>query len=559
MKNLSIKRSLTLALTILIAMIAAISGLGFYSNSTSARVIEELTEINVEQVNTVNRAQINLAEMRSNIIRFGEFARQGMDEKASREIAQAQEFLARSQERFAEFMAVKLPEGSRRLPYVSAIESAYRETLSAAFLDALKRADMEAIFAQREAFGEGYAAFTEAVRDFIHYAERRGEELIVENAGTSRIVEVSAVALLIMALLAALVVRMGMMRIVVKPLLETIEHFDRIAKGDLTARIEDRGSNEIGKLFSALNHMQAKLRDLVLALRRNSDSVFTGAGEIATGSQDLSSRTEEQASALQETASSMEQMASTVRQNTDSAIEADRLSTDASRTAEEGGQEVGRTVQLMREIAESSRKINDIVEVIDSIAFQTNILALNASVEAARAGEQGRGFAVVASEVRSLASRSADSAKEIRAMIEDTTSRIVGGAEQAERSGQTIDETVASIRQVSTLMSEISSATREQNSGIEQINVAVTQMDSVTQQNASLVEQTSAAAASLEEQAKQLAELIASFKVNDQAAPAGVASGRANDTAAGRLPAPASSRAVATTHAEKEREEVSEF
>lgn len=555
MKNLSIKRSLTLALGIMVAMVAAISALGFYSNTISASAIGELAEINVEQVNTINRAQVNLANGRSNIIRFGEFMRQGMDEKAAIEIAKTQEAFARSQERFAEFMAVELPEGSRRLPYVNAIEKAYRETLSETLLDAVERADMEAIFAQRQAFGEGYAAFAKAVRDFVHYAEQRGGELIAENARTSRIVEMSAVALLVLALIAALVVRMGMMRIVVKPLQETIEHFDRIAKGDLTARIEERGSNEIGQLFGALRNMQGKLRDLVLALRRSSDSVFIGAGEIATGSQDLSSRTEEQASALQETASSMEQMASTVRQNTDSAIEADRLSTDASQTAEAGGQEVGRTVHLMREIAESSRKINDIVEVIDAIAFQTNILALNASVEAARAGEQGRGFAVVASEVRSLASRSADSAKEIRAMIEDTTSRIVSGAEQAERSGQTIDDTVASIRQVSALMSEISSATREQNSGIEQINVAVTQMDSVTQQNASLVEQTSAAAASLEEQAKQLAELIASFKVNDQAA---ASSTDTTQPALGHLPAPAASK-QARVAARPLQEEVGEF
>lgn len=569
MRNLSIKRSLTWALAIMVAMIAAISALGFYSNSISASAIDELAEINVRQTTTINRAQINLADGRNSIIRFGEFARQGMNEKATREIAKTQEAFARSQERFAEFMAVELPEGSRRLPYVNAIEKVYQQTLDEGFLDAVNRADMEAIFAQQEKFGKGYAAFDTAVRDFIHYAEQRGDALIAENAGSSRIVEISAIALLVLALIAALAVRVGMMRTVVKPLREVIEHFERIAKGDLTAQIEDRGTNEIGKLFSAMKNMQAKLSDLVSSLRSSSDSVFTGATEIATGSQDLSSRTEEQASALQETASSMEQMASTVRQNTDSAIEADRLSTSASQTAEAGGQDVERTVLLMREIADSSRKINEVIEVIDSIAFQTNILALNASVEAARAGEQGRGFAVVANEVRSLASRSAESAKEIRAMIQETTSRITSGTEQVERSGQTINETVESIRQVSALMNEISSATREQNGGIEQINVAVTQMDSVTQQNAALVEQTSTAASSLEDQAKHLAELIATFRINDQAAPARHAPAPAASTRAPNAPEShpslpstskdASNKAVASPRTKAAEEEWAEF
>ncbi|WP_233440409.1 methyl-accepting chemotaxis protein [Modicisalibacter coralii] len=321
----------------------------------------------------------------------------------------------------------------------------------------------------------------------------------------------AAIALML-AVVLAYVITLSISR----PLHRAVGVAQRVADGDLTSHIDRDGRDEISVLFAALDDMQDNLSGLVRELRRSSESVFTGSNEIALGSQDLASRTEAQAAALQETASSMEEMASTVRQNTDSAQEADRLSGDAADAAEVGGVEVKRTTQLMEAIAESSRQVNAVVEIIDSIAFQTNILALNASVEAARAGEQGRGFAVVAQEVRSLASRSAESAKSIREMVETTVRDIAGGVEQAKRSGETIESSVAAIRQVSNLMKEISIATREQNSGIEQINIALTQLDSATQQNASLVDETSQAAASLKGQAETLAGMIAKFRTSDQ-------------------------------------------
>lgn len=323
----------------------------------------------------------------------------------------------------------------------------------------------------------------------------------------------------VFAFLLAVVLAYVITRSISRPLHRAVGIAQRVAQGDLTSRIDKNGKDEISLLFSALLEMQEHLSGLVRELRRSSDSVFSGSNEIALGSQDLAARTEAQAASLQETASSMEEMASTVRQNTDSAQEADRLSADAAQAAEVGGGEVKRTTQLMETIAESSRQVKEVVTIIDSIAFQTNILALNASVEAARAGEQGRGFAVVAQEVRSLASRSAESAKTIRGMVESTMQEILGGVEQAKRSGETIESSVMAIRQVSNLMKEISTATREQNSGIEQINIALTQLDSATQQNASLVDETSQAAASLKGQAETLADMIAKFRTSDQGEP----------------------------------------
>ncbi|MDF8359990.1 methyl-accepting chemotaxis protein [Achromobacter anxifer] len=303
-------------------------------------------------------------------------------------------------------------------------------------------------------------------------------------------------------------------RRVLLPLKEAGHHFDRIAGGDLTARVDVRNTNEIGQLFAALKRMQESLTRTVASVRRGVDEINVGSHEIAAGNTDLSSRTEQQAASLEETAASMEQLASTVKQNADNARQANQLAASASDVAERGGSAVSEVVNTMQEISASSRKISEIVSVIDGIAFQTNILALNAAVEAARAGEQGKGFAVVAGEVRSLAQRSAQAAKEIKGLIEDSVTKVGAGSQQVERAGSTMQEIVASVKRVTDIMGEISAASEEQSSGIEQVNRAVSQMDEVTQQNAALVEEAAAAAGSLQEQAQRLAEAVAVFKVN---------------------------------------------
>jgi methyl-accepting chemotaxis protein len=286
----------------------------------------------------------------------------------------------------------------------------------------------------------------------------------------------------------------------------------KIAAGNLDLQVEV-GAKDSSSLLFMMHRMQQHLAATVTQIRQGTDAINLGAREIAAGNLDLSSRTEQQAASLEETASSMEELTSTVKQNTDNARQAGQLAQSASDIAERGGEVVGQVVQTMQGITESSRKIADIIGVIDGIAFQTNILALNAAVEAARAGEQGRGFAVVASEVRSLAQRSAQAAKEIKGLISDSVERVGSGSELVERAGTTMDEVVVAVKRVTDIMGEISSASEEQSHGIEQINQAITQMDQVTQQNAALVEQAAAAAGSLEEQARMLKAAVSTFSV----------------------------------------------
>ncbi|HZE90771.1 MAG TPA: methyl-accepting chemotaxis protein, partial [Rhizobacter sp.] len=270
---------------------------------------------------------------------------------------------------------------------------------------------------------------------------------------------------------------------------------------------------EMGQLLDALSRMQAKLRQTVSGVRQSAESVATASAEISQGNNDLSQRTEQQASALQETAASMEELSSTVKQNADNAHQANQLAMKASTVAISGGEVVNRVVETMKGINDSSKKISDIISVIDGIAFQTNILALNAAVEAARAGEQGRGFAVVASEVRGLAQRSAEAAKQIKTLISNSVDRVEQGSQLVDQAGVTMQDVVASIRRVTDIMGEISSASLEQSAGVGQVGQAITQMDQATQQNAALVEQSAAAAESLKGQAQQLVGAVAVFKL----------------------------------------------
>ncbi|MEV4783015.1 methyl-accepting chemotaxis protein [Burkholderia sp. LMU1-1-1.1] len=324
------------------------------------------------------------------------------------------------------------------------------------------------------------------------------------------------ITLSVVATLLALVTAHLLTRSIVRPLRRALEVAQTVASGDLRTRFDTCTKDETGQLLQALKEMNDSLKNIVGQVRAGTDTIATASTQIASGNQDLSSRTEQQAGALEETASSMEEITSTVRENGDNARHANQMAVSASDVAVKGGAVVARVIDTMGSITDSSRKIVDIIGVIDGIAFQTNILALNAAVEAARAGEQGRGFAVVATEVRNLAQRSASAAKEIKTLIGDSVEKVEMGSQLVNQAGTTMDEIVASVKRVTDIMAGIAVATQEQNTGIEQVNQAITEMDTVTQQNAALVEEAAAAAESLQNQALSLAELVSVFKFDDE-------------------------------------------
>ncbi|WP_105640626.1 methyl-accepting chemotaxis protein [Cronobacter dublinensis] len=354
----------------------------------------------------------------------------------------------------------------------------------------------------------------------VVYREWRAEQAKLSSQGVKdnesdyqRILWIlSAIMVLVLAVI--VISWVAMRRVLLLPLHDVMGHIRAIAAGDLTQPIDADGNNEMALLARNVHDMQQSLARTVSTVRDSTDTIFTGASEISAGSNDLSSRTEQQAASLEETAASMEELTATVKQNADNARQATQLARTASETALKGGEVVDGVVRTMDEIAASSNQIAQITNVIDGIAFQTNILALNAAVEAARAGEQGRGFAVVAGEVRTLASRSAQAAKEIKALIENSGNRVDAGSQLVREAGETMKEVVGAVTRVTDIMGEIASASDEQSRGIDQVGLAVSEMDKVTQQNAALVEESAAAAAALEDQAGKLNEAVAVFKLN---------------------------------------------
>ena len=385
-----------------------------------------------------------------------------------------------------------------------------------------------------------FEAVTAALAQDVEFQTKGGDAAYKEAEVSFGQTRTAVIGLLACAVAVGAALAFAITRSITGPIARAVGIAETVASGDLTSDVKVDSTDETGQLLAALKKMNDSLLSVVGQVRNSSDSIATGSAQIATGNADLSQRTEEQASNLQQTAASMEQLTATVKQNSDTARQATQLAGSASTAAAEGGRVVGQVVATMDDITQSSRKIADIIGVIDSIAFQTNILALNAAVEAARAGEQGRGFAVVASEVRSLAQRSAQAAKEIKSLIGESVEKVESGSKLVDEAGQSMTNIVAQVKRVNDLIGEISAASMEQSTGIGQIGDAVNQLDQVTQQNAALVEESAAAAESLKHQAAQLAQTVSIFKVANNggfSAPAPVAAEGASASAAPKAPA----------------------
>jgi methyl-accepting chemotaxis protein len=509
-----------------ITLMVAVAAIGYIGLARVKHATQGITERDMAKTQILYDIMVNNLESANSLFPiFTEKSDEAVKKYVEPRLVQSKG----SAERFKKLHALTMqPEGRALLEALDAARAGYTKERNATLrlLNELKREEAAAHWAAKgmPAMATYRAAMQKNLDYFKKRTQDRTQEIAATNAfATGAIIAGTAIAVLLGAGLAVFITRALLRQLGGEPRYAA-EVVRRVADGELCVNVDTR-SNDTSSLLFAMKGMTENLERTVRGIKRASDGIATGSREIAAGNADLSQRTEEQASSLEETASSMEELAGTVKQNAQNADQANALAAAASQTAMRGGEAVAHVVATMSAIDESSKKIADIIGVIDGIAFQTNILALNAAVEAARAGEQGRGFAVVASEVRTLAQRSAAAAKEIKTLIADSVARVEEGSRLADGAGATMREIVESVERVGAVISEIAGASREQSAGIDQINEAVAQMDRVTQQNAALVEEAAAAAESMRTQAGDLAAAVAVFRLEARGADSAPASG----------------------------------
>ncbi|EAV7506414.1 HAMP domain-containing protein [Salmonella enterica] len=501
---------------LLFALSAGLAGYFLLQADRDQRDVTDEIQVRMGLSNSAN----HLRTARINMIHAGAASRIAEMDEMKANIAAAETRIKQSQDGFNAYMsrAVKTPADDALDNELNARYTAYINGLQP-MLKFAKNGMFEAIINhENEQAKQLDAAYNHVLLKAIELRTERARLLSEQAYQRTRLGMMFMIGAFTLALVLTLMTFMVLRRTVIQPLQQSASRIERIAAGDLTMADEPTGRSEIGRLSHHLQQMQHALQQTVGAVRQGAEEIYRGTSEITAGNTDLSSRTEQQAAAIEQTAASMEQLTATVKQNADNAHHASKLAEDASGKASRGGQMVSGVVQTMGNISTSSKKISEITAVINSIAFQTNILALNAAVEAARAGEQGRGFAVVASEVRTLASRSAQAAKEIEGLIGASVSLIEQGSEEVIAAGSTMNEIVDAVKRVTDIMLDIAAASDEQSRGIVQVSQAISEMDKVTQQNASLVEEASTAAASLEEQAARLTQAVDAFHLQDTGA-----------------------------------------
>ena len=514
-KNMRIGQRLALGFGVVICLLLTLAGLSYLRISSLNQEVGKMVDVRYPKTVVANTIKADVNEATRSMLNVLVMTDPS---QIAKELANIQARNASATKAIAELNATTLdPKAVEILKAIGVIRERFIPG-QASFIDLINEdkkddAMVKFMFSLRAQQGK----YFEQLDKFIAY---QNAEMVAAGKEASALTERTQLMILALSLGAAvisLVVAFLATRSITRPLNEAVGVAQRVADGDLTSEIVVGSTDETGQMMEALKFMNDSLIRIVAEVRTGTVSIAEASSEIARGNLDLSARTEQQASSLGQTSRSMHELTSTVQQNADNARQANQLAAKASEVAVRGGSVVSNVIETMGSITASSKKIVDIIGVIDGIAFQTNILALNAAVEAARAGEQGRGFAVVAAEVRNLAQRSAAAAKEIKALIGDSVGKVREGSSLVEQAGVTMEEVVASVRRVTDIMGEITSASQEQSAGIAQVNSTILEMDETTQQNASLVEEAAAAAASMQDQAANLARVVSVFKLDDNA------------------------------------------